>query len=218
MIVRPIVCRRFIGRQEELAYLHERRRAASSSHGGLVFVSGEAGLGKSRLLAEFRKALSKSRVRIGLGQSLEFAQRPYGPIIDVLARFDPSSAELVPAASKREQFDAVVQAFVRAAERTAIVAIFEDLHWADAATLELLDYLASKLEATRTLIVASYRSEELHPEHPAFAAIAKLTRGPRAGRIDLGAAERGGAAALHRRRARRPRTLERDAASGRTCE
>jgi DNA-binding CsgD family transcriptional regulator len=36
------------------------------------------------------------------------------------------------------------------------------------------------------LIVASYRSEELHPEHPAFAAIAKLTRGPRAGRIDLG--------------------------------
>jgi DNA-binding CsgD family transcriptional regulator/uncharacterized glyoxalase superfamily protein PhnB len=185
LIVRPIVCRRFVGRQEELAYLHERRREASASHGGLVFVSGEAGLGKSRLLGEFRKALAKSRVRIGVGQSLEFAQRPYGPIIDVLARFDPSAAELVPAASKREQFDAVVLAFARAAERSAIVAIFEDLHWADAATLELLDYLASKLEATRTLIVASYRSEELHHEHPAFAAITKLTRAPRAGRIEL---------------------------------
>jgi DNA-binding CsgD family transcriptional regulator len=185
LIVRPIVCRRFVGRQEELAYLHERRREASASHGGIVFVSGEAGLGKSRLIAEFKKALVKSRVRIGVGQSLEFAQRPYGPIIDVLARFDPGAAELVPAASKREQFDAVAQAFARAAERTAIVAIVEDLHWADAATLELLDYLANKLETTRTLIVASYRSEELHPENPAFSSIAKLTRAPRAGRIEL---------------------------------
>jgi DNA-binding CsgD family transcriptional regulator len=185
LIVRPIVCRRFIGRQEELAYLHERRREASSSRGGFVFVSGEAGLGKSRLIAEFKKALAKSRVRIGVGQSLEFAQRPYGPVLDVLARFDPSAADLVPAASKREQFDAIAQAFVRAAERSTIVAIVEDLHWADAATLELLAYLAAKLEATRTLIVASYRSEELHREHPAFAAIAKLARAPRAGRIEL---------------------------------
>jgi DNA-binding CsgD family transcriptional regulator/Tfp pilus assembly protein PilF len=185
LIVRPIVCRRFIGRQEELEYLHERRREAGSSHGGFVFVSGEAGVGKSRLLAEFRTSLAKSRVRIGVGASLEFAQRPYGPILDLLARFEPSAAELVPAASKREQFDAIAQAFVRAAERTTLVGIIEDLHWADAATLELLDYLASKLRATRTLIVASYRSGEHHPEHPTFAAIAKLTRAPLAGRIEL---------------------------------
>ncbi len=185
MIVRPIICRRFIGRQEELEYLQERRREASASHGGLVFVSGEAGLGKSRLLSEFRKSLAKTRVRIGVGLSLEFAQRPYGPILDVLARFDPAAAELVPAASKREQFDAVVQAFARASERTALVAIVEDLHWADAATLELLDYLAGTIETARILIVASYRPEVFHTDHPTFAAIAKLGRAPRAGRIEL---------------------------------
>lgn len=185
MIVRPIICRRFIGRQEELEYLQERRREASASHGGLVFVSGEAGLGKSRLLAEFRKSLAKARIRIGVGLSLEFAQRPYGPILDVLARFDPAAAELVPAASKREQFDAVVHAFARASERTALVAIVEDLHWADAATLELLDYLAGRIETSRILIVASYRPEVFQPDHPTFAAIAKLGRAPRAGRIEL---------------------------------
>ncbi len=80
MIIRPIVCRRFIGRTDELAYLHERRREAGLSHGGLVLVTGEAGVGKTRLLSEFGSSLAKSRWRVGIGPCLEFAQRPYGPV------------------------------------------------------------------------------------------------------------------------------------------
>jgi DNA-binding NarL/FixJ family response regulator len=185
MIIRPIVCRRFIGRAEELAYLHERRRDAGASHGGVVLVSGEAGVGKSRLLSEFGSALAQSRWRVGIGRCLEFAQRPYGPILEVLARFDAQAAELAPAASKQEQFETIFAAFERAAARTAIVAVIEDLHWADAATIELLAYLGARIGSLRMLIVATFRAEEFHPEHPSYAGLAKLARAARAGRIDL---------------------------------
>ena len=185
MIIRPIVCRRFIGRTDELAYLHERRREAGLSHGGLVLVSGEAGVGKTRLLSEFASSLAKSRWRIGIGRCLEFAQRPYGPILEVLSRFDAQSGELAPAASKQEQFEAIFSAFEAVAARGAIVAVIEDIHWADAATIELLAYIGAKVGSLRMLIVVTFRPEEFHAEHPSFVGLAKLARTGRAGRIDL---------------------------------
>jgi DNA-binding CsgD family transcriptional regulator len=186
VIHRPIVCRRFIGRQDELAYLHERRRKAGASHGAFVLVGGEAGVGKSRLISEFIAPLAKSRWRIAQAACSEFAQRPYAPVLGVLARFDPAAAELAPAASKYEQFEAIAGAFERAAARSAIVAIVEDLHWADVATVELLIHLGGRLNAMRMLVVASFRADEIHSEHHAYAAIAKLSRAPHAGRIDVG--------------------------------
>jgi len=185
MIIRPIVCRTFIGRSDELAYLHERRRDASASHGGLVLVRGEAGIGKSRLLAEFGSSQANSRGRVGIGRCLEFAQRPYGPILEVLARFGTDASALAPAASKREQFEAIDGAFDQAAKRHARIAIIEDVHWADAATVELLAFLSTRLGTRRMLVVVSFRPEEVHPEHPSFANLAKLERAPGGGRIDL---------------------------------
>jgi DNA-binding CsgD family transcriptional regulator len=185
VIVRPVLCRPFIGRREELAYLRERRLEAGASHGGLVLIAGDAGVGKSRLLAELCGSLAYSRWRIGQGACSEFARRPYGPVLDVLARLDPAAAALAPAATKHEQFEAIVQAFARIAARTALVAAIEDLHWADAATLELLAYLGARLGRMRVLLLASFRPDALHPDHPAQAGIARLATIPGAGRIDL---------------------------------
>ncbi|MEO7039548.1 MAG: AAA family ATPase [Candidatus Elarobacter sp.] len=185
MIVRPVLCRPFVGRREELAYLRERRLEAGSSHGGLVLIAGDAGVGKSRLITEFCGALAYSRWRIGYGPCLEFASRPYGPILDVLGRVDPAPFELGSVATKHEQFDAIVDRLASIAARTALVVVVEDLHWADAATLDLLAYLGTKLQRMRVLVLASFRPDELHPEHPATAAVAKIARNARAGRIDL---------------------------------
>ena len=185
MIVRPVLCRPFIGRRDELAYLRERRLEAGSSRGGLVLVAGDAGVGKSRLIAEFCASLAYSRWRIGHGPCLEDARRPYGPILDVLARFDATASELAPAATKQEQFDAIVERFARIASRTALIVVVEDLHWADAATLSLLAYLGTKLHNMRVLLLASFRPDALHPDHPAASGIAKIARGAKAGRIDL---------------------------------
>jgi DNA-binding CsgD family transcriptional regulator len=185
VIVRPVLCRPFIGRREELAYLRERRLEAGSSHGGLVLIAGDAGVGKSRLIAEFCGSLAYSRWRIGHGPCLEDARRPYGPILDVLARFDAAGHDLAPAATKQEQFDAIVDRLASIASRTALVVVVEDLHWADAGTLDLLAYLGTRVHKLRVLILASFRPDELHPEHPATSGVAKIARNARAGRIDL---------------------------------
>lgn len=185
MIVRPVLCRPFVGRREELAYLRERRLEAASSHGAFVLIAGDAGVGKSRLISEFCASLAYSRWRIGQGPCLEFARRPYGPILDVLARVDPHASELAPAATQHEQFEAIVERFRTVAARTALVVVVEDLHWADAATLDLLAYLGAHVHGMRVLVLASFRPDELHPDHPATTRIAKIARSARAGRIDL---------------------------------
>jgi DNA-binding CsgD family transcriptional regulator/tetratricopeptide (TPR) repeat protein len=185
VIVRPVLCKSFVGRREELAYLHERRREAGSSRGGLVLLSGDAGLGKSRLISEFCGSLVRSRWRIGYGLCDPSAIRPFGPIFDVIASIDGGHGEVGVAATKREQLDAFAERLRMIAARRALVVVIEDLHWADAATLDTLAYLAPRLQRMRILIVASFRPGDLHPEHHGLEAIAKIAREARSGRIDL---------------------------------
>jgi DNA-binding CsgD family transcriptional regulator len=183
MIVRPVICRPFVGRREELAYLQERRLAAASSHGGIVLISGDAGLGKSRLIAEFCDALAYSRWRILKGYCSEFGGRPYAPILDALGSAD--AIDQGPVESKHEQMDAIVARFAALTARKATILVVEDLHWADAATLELLAHLGQKVGSMRLLVLASFRSEDVHEGHPAANGISKISRASRGGRIDL---------------------------------
>jgi DNA-binding CsgD family transcriptional regulator len=184
VIVRPVLCKPFVGRRAELAYLRERRLEAGASRGGLVFVAGDAGLGKTRLISEFCRSLAYSRWRITSGPCREFGGRPYGPILDALANIDPS-AQLAPAESKQQYFEAIVAQFAEFAARKALVVVIEDVHWADAATLDLLAYLGSRLHNMRVLVLASFRPDDLHAGHPAGAGIENVGRSARAGRIDL---------------------------------
>ena len=124
-------------------------------------------------------------MKVASGQCLEFAQRPYGPLLDVLEHFEPGAGHLKPAASKREHFDAIVAAFQRIARRTAIIVVLEDVHWSDTATIEVVDYMLTKLESLRILVIASYRSDELHAEHPVRSVISKIERSSRAGQVAL---------------------------------
>ncbi len=185
MVVLPVLCRRFIGRIDELAFLEEKRRDAARSHGSFILIGGEPGIGKSRLMATFCSNVG-SRWRIAYGSCLEYTQRPYGPILDILGRLEPAgSLGLSPAATKREQLDAIVDRFAKTAEKSGVVAVIEDLHWADTATLELLTVLAPKLEKLRVLVLASFRPNEMAAEHGSHAALARLERAARSGRIDL---------------------------------
>ena len=185
MITRPVLCRSFVGRREELAFLRERRLEAGSAHGSLILISGDAGLGKSRLVSEVCDALAYSRWRIAVGQCTEFPGRPFGPVLEILRRLEPTFSGLEPAASKREQLEQLTEAFVALAARKALLLVIEDLHWADAATLDLLAHLGPRLATMRVLVLATYRPDALHPENPATAAIAKIARSAQASRIDL---------------------------------
>jgi DNA-binding CsgD family transcriptional regulator/tetratricopeptide (TPR) repeat protein len=185
VIVRPVLCRAFVGRRAELAYLKERRLEAGASRGGVVFVAGDAGLGKSRLVEEFCRSLAYSRWRITRGPCREFGGRPYGPLLDALSTVDAAAERLTPAESKRQYFEDIVDRFAAIAARKALVVVIEDLHWADAATLDLLAYFGSRIGRMRVLLLASFRPDDLHAGHPAAAAIERVDRSAHAGRIDL---------------------------------
>jgi DNA-binding CsgD family transcriptional regulator len=185
VIVRPVLCRPFIGRSQELAYLRERRLEAGSSHGGLVLLGGDAGMGKTRLIGEFCTTLAYSRWKVGQGTCLEFASRPYGPILEAFGRLDARPFVLSSAAGKREQFEAIGAHLAALAGRSALVIVIEDLHWADAATLDFLAYLGPALQRMRVLVVASVRADELFASQPAARAIGRIVRAAGAGRIDL---------------------------------
>jgi DNA-binding NarL/FixJ family response regulator/tetratricopeptide (TPR) repeat protein len=184
--LRPVLCRPFIGRRQELAYLRERRLEAAKSHGGLVLVAGDAGVGKSRLISEFCKSLAYSRWKIGCGACLEFASRPYGPILETLSQVDRQKFELGAASTQREQFEALAARFASISARNALIVVVEDLHWADAATLDFLAYLGARLHRMRVMTIASMRADELHSDHPATSATARIARYARAGVIELG--------------------------------
>lgn len=78
-----IPCPRFVGRGEELLWLQERLEEARRGRGGVVFLAGEAGIGKSRLLAELAVRVRQGEVRVLDGKcSLFEAALPYAPFIE----------------------------------------------------------------------------------------------------------------------------------------
>jgi DNA-binding CsgD family transcriptional regulator/tetratricopeptide (TPR) repeat protein len=202
MLVPSLSSRRLVGRNEELEALGEARRGLSAGRGAVVLVGGEAGIGKTRLLAEFARSLSGGRApHYALGECLEHAPRPFGPfrsILLALARASPAALEgadavvrrtfeaLVPdltggavapvrAVEKSELFAGVLRFLETVAAKRATVIALEDLHWADSASLELLRHLAPRIAGTRVLIVATHR-DIVEPEHPLFGALGRLTR------------------------------------------
>jgi DNA-binding CsgD family transcriptional regulator len=171
----PVFCRRFIGRQRELRFLIERRRELAKAHGGVVLIGGEAGLGKSRLVAEFLAATKSARGTVATAQCTQFDERPYGPILELLDTFAPGSAAGA-ADSQDAQLRGLVDGFVRAADRNALVAVLEDYHWADRGTATVLGLVAEAIERRRVLFVVTYRSDELHANHPLYLAFGGLMR------------------------------------------
>ena len=184
MLVPPLVCPELIGRRAELEALAERRRAAAAGHGALVLVSGDAGVGKTRLLRAFRESLAGGRATVGTGGYDEFANLPYGAIIEALR----STGSLEPVAAERtraEQLAALAGRLAATCARRNVVLLLEDLQWADEASFAFLLHIMRSLATQRLLIVATYRSDELHRAHVATPYIARLTRDPLTCRVPL---------------------------------
>jgi DNA-binding CsgD family transcriptional regulator/tetratricopeptide (TPR) repeat protein len=207
VIAQPVVCPIFVGRNEELAILHDARRALSMSHGSFVLIGGEAGIGKSRLLAQFIGFIARNRrpPQLASAECIEQAEQPFGPfrtLLAALARGMPAGHP--PAAlraleqltapqtgtagsqlEKNELFEGVA-AFLRSvASKRATILTIEDIHWADRSSLELLGYLAPRLAGTRMLLIATYRSDEVDARPDLFASLSRLSREPTVSRIAL---------------------------------
>ncbi|MBV9233470.1 MAG: AAA family ATPase [Candidatus Eremiobacteraeota bacterium] len=184
----------FVGRENELAQLRVWWTRAAHGNGSLGLVSAEAGIGKTRLLSEFKRLVESEGGRVLLGATSSLESVPYqavlqalhgaGAIIDslrvdrvwiaILAELLPEFASRypqleVPAASgdvRVRLFEAFFQVLNALGAHRPTLLIVEDLHWAGEATIDLLENLSRRIARTRLLIVGSYRDEEIDRAHP----------------------------------------------------
>lgn len=164
MILCAVRCDDFVGRREELTFLSEEYAAACEGRTRFVSIEGEAGIGKSRLVAEFL-SLVDGQASVATGQCSEHVRSPYLPFAAILEQVDARGlAALKPrergsGEKKAAFFEATADVFVRESRRRPIVAVIEDVQWADSATAELLLYLVANLREARVLIVPVTRTE-----------------------------------------------------------
>jgi tetratricopeptide (TPR) repeat protein len=128
-----------------------------------VLVSGEAGMGKTSLVRAFAsEASGAARVLVGACDDL-VTPRTLGPFRDMARDAGGPLAEAVdPVAGRDAVFGAVHQEL---AGRPTVM-IVEDAHWADDATLDVLRYLAWRIPALPSVLVLTYRDDELGDDHP----------------------------------------------------
>jgi DNA-binding CsgD family transcriptional regulator/tetratricopeptide (TPR) repeat protein len=151
-------------RDVQLGMLEEALAKARSGHGRLVFVSGEAGIGKSALVRGFCAGVSNSiSVMFGACDGL-WTPRPLGPFVDIAAAVGGQFERIVTAQESAQSVYAAMVAELRSHKDAVLV--IEDVHWADEATLDVLRLLGRRIEGLGVLAVATYRSDELPRMHP----------------------------------------------------
>jgi DNA-binding CsgD family transcriptional regulator len=147
---------------EELA---RRLRSATAAHGSTAVISGEAGIGKTALIEQFAAVHQATcRVLWGACEHL-FTPLPLGPLHDIALQADSGLRELIERGASRPTIFAAVLDFLLHAARPTIL-VFEDIHWADEATLDLIKFLSRRVQRAPALLVLSYREEEVGMEHP----------------------------------------------------
>ena len=164
---------------ETLTGLHDETCAGS---GRLVLVHGEAGAGKSALLRAFGDlAGARSVVLRGACDPLS-SPRPLGPLVDLAPHLDPGVGDLLRRGERDGLFELTLASL---SARGPVVVLIEDVHWADASTLDLLRFLARRLEGTSALLVVTYRDDDLPPAHPLRVLLGDLASAPVVRRIPV---------------------------------
>lgn len=145
----------------------------AARHGGcLALVGGEAGIGKTSLLHAFCAEQRTARTLWGACDAL-FTPRPLAPLYDIARQ---TQGALLAAVTSGTHRDAIFSAALEELERQPTVVVFEDLHWADEATLDLLKFLGRRIHRTQSLIALTYRDDEVDPRHPLRLAMGDLPR------------------------------------------
>src|SRR6185437_1136861 len=152
-----------VGRGRELAEFERVLDAARAGRGSTVLVAGEAGIGKTRLAAEFARRARDAGFEVLLGRSIDLvgADLPYQPFADALRPLGQSlQVDARTAGSQLRVFEESLALLVERSVAAPVLLTLEDLHWADATTLDLVAFLAHNLADRRVLLVATYRADE----------------------------------------------------------
>lgn len=171
--------RALLERDRELDALRSAARDAAASHGRVVLIHGEAGIGKSSLVNALR-ADPPDGVRVLLGSCDAMSTpRPLGPLRDLTSAVGPRLGQALRAGDREEVFDALREEL---SGRPATVLIVEDVHWADEATLDAVRFMARRIDDLPAVLVLTYR-DELDRDHPLNRLLGDLGHGDRVDRI-----------------------------------
>jgi DNA-binding CsgD family transcriptional regulator len=198
-----------VGRGAELARLRSLLRDAAAGRAVTGLVSGDAGIGKSRLVAEAMQIAERDGFTVLCGQCAEIGDSvPYLPFADafrtapphvekaikarpVLSRLLPDGGGQAREAdwaglARQQMFGAVLSLLSELAAGSPVLLVIEDLHWADATTRHLVTFLARMLHRESVAIIGTYRTDDLHRRHPLRGVIAELLRLPMVALLELG--------------------------------
>jgi DNA-binding CsgD family transcriptional regulator len=168
-------------REGSLAALHTAHSEAKAGTGRLMFVSGEAGVGKTTLVRFFGSAVGSARVLVGACDPLS-APRPLGPFFEIGGK---TGSELGTLVREGGSAHGVALALVNELARCPTILVLEDLHWGDEATLDVVRLLGRRVEATFALVVATYRDDQLDRVHPLRVLLGELATAPGVARLKL---------------------------------
>jgi DNA-binding CsgD family transcriptional regulator/tetratricopeptide (TPR) repeat protein len=179
--------------------------AVAAGNGRLALIGGEAGIGKTSLVERFTDAhKAKARVLWGACDAL-LTPRPLGPLYDIAQQTQGRLLSLLEEEAPRAPiFSAVLDEMKGGREPS--IAVIEDVHWADEATLDLLKFLGRRISRTNCLLVVTYRDDEVGAEHPLRHVLGDLPSRPVA-RIGLQPLSEDGVKRLEDRAGRRIQDL-----------
>lgn len=149
-----------------------------------------------QILRAWLEAHDDAALRDALGP----AAAPIAAILPEIETRLGAQAALPPSADARQQrfrlFDAITGFLRRAAAAEPLLLIIDNLHWADASSLRLLEFLAPEIAASRILLLAAYRDIALGRRHPLSGALGELARHGHFRRLRLTGLDRAATAAL----------------------
>jgi DNA-binding CsgD family transcriptional regulator len=192
-----------IGRSAEVEAATTAVVSARAGRARFVLVSGDAGIGKTRLVSEVCGRARQAGMLATVGGCVQMgdAAVAYAPLAEVLRDLlrqlgpaaltelmGPGAAEIRPLLGDEVAdgasrgggalFEHLLGLLVRLGERQPALMVFEDLHWADPSTRDLVAFLARNLREAAVAIVLTYRSDELHRRHPLHGLLADVRRDP----------------------------------------
>ncbi len=193
-----------VGRESELGTLQERLSHAEAGNGGLVVISGEAGIGKTSLIDEFGKLAAKKGVSFLVGRCIPGGASPYLPFQDALGKMrthprkelglmewlrgtgnpavhGPRLGEQHIELENGQAMYWALDLFRELCREKVLTVVLDDLHWADSASVQLLHFLARNCRDLRMLILGSYRPEDVMPDqagrvHPLLESLRAMRR------------------------------------------
>jgi DNA-binding CsgD family transcriptional regulator/tetratricopeptide (TPR) repeat protein len=206
--------RPLIARQRELQLLDACLTSARSGQAAAVLIRGESGMGKSRLVETLIEQARRSDVLVALGHCTPVSggELPFGPFVEMLSQIAgaPDSLEKVAGTTwellrtvltvsgpssgvaspdvgleRSRLFTSVLRVFHHLGERQPVIAVVEDIHWADSSSLDLLNYLARTAGQERLLLVLTCRDDARAQDPNTRRAIGELSRADMSREIHL---------------------------------